>query len=1259
MKIKSIITFRLLAILYFFILILPLSAQPILVVDTIYLQNVPIHKVRSSYNGEIWFMDKNPSPQLYRINRRGILQNRTIEFADQIESGITDFVCPDTNELVVGTNNNFAFYYKQGTIHPLGVNQGLKDVESHINSVFLRRDVSTQFGNTWHDYMEFGIATNGGAYKADSIMESYEDISGYGFPVNVKFISKDDPYLLKYDYNGSPKIRFYHSDGIHEYNVDQPAEAGDILCGNIMHYGGSDIRQLYLGFQKGLVAMTFYYSYRYLTSQSIHAIANLTINDVLIAADSGLYYANSLLEPVKIDIGIDNYTAYDIEINNGNIHVATNIGLIQLINTNCFSYSSFFDQDKQYADFESGESISFIPRLSDGTNTWRWDFGDGASSIERFPHHQYEEEGNFHVSLITENGFCTDTSYSLAVAYKKSKLNETGYIMNTGLPFDEEGEYSYGVNLADLNGDLEQELFLPPTAILKFVNADSIIIQKFEFESLPRSVVIGDLNNDGLNEIIAGTEIYINQGNFTFQLKRINYDFTMYSTLKYCLLDFNNDGWLDIALAVNEKFALYLNKGDFNFEKIQNIFDDERNITAIKWIDIDNDDDNDLLITGSYYRNNSLYINEKGTYVKSFSGMFPNMKTDNLIFGDLNNDRRLDLYMNYEYENFLYVSRNDSFVICDQTWLTNERNLHYKWQYVFLNSSLSDFDNNGYLDCIKNAFDNRIIKVFMNYGNLIFKDDENSPFNQSAFQTVNNVISSDISSDGYPDIFLSGVDQYPKPQKDYLFLNKGTTNNWVKIKCVGSQSNYNAIGTKVFVKSATPGSWQYRFIESPNTIEAQNGYDIHFGLGASEILDSIEILWTSGKRSIFTNLDVNKTYTIVEPLIKYWGDTVICENVTPLFQMPQIEDVSYDWFMDHTLIAHNTNNLKITKPGKYKCIIHYPDLTDSTATITISHKAVSTSEIVFEGDSIFCPEDSSLISSLTYAGARYTWLINGIIDTNQIESFIYATDTFSFQQIIINNVGCSDTSNILTPKNFPSPLISLNETYSLCMGDSMEISVDTLYSEYIWSNGDTTASTVLHSTDWLSVKVWNEFHCLSEDTVHKVVWPLPYVELGKDTVIGYNEYLVIGACNSGTYTYMWNDSIEDCFRVFNGTELNIGHFEFSIIVTNQYNCISYDTLSIDVILYSGSEILKDNNLVIFPNPTDGKIKLYINSELIGPDTRIEVYNLNGELIDKLNVSIQQPQVIEYEFRNGIMGNYILRVVNDNHMEQQKIQLLRQ
>ncbi|RYZ50709.1 MAG: PKD domain-containing protein, partial [Chitinophagaceae bacterium] len=54
------------------------------------------------------------------------------------------------------------------------------------------------------------------------------------------------------------------------------------------------------------------------------------------------------------------------------------------------------------------ESVSFTNTSVEGTG-WTWDFGDGASSGEENPVHQYSDTGTFSVRLVVDNYGCRDT----------------------------------------------------------------------------------------------------------------------------------------------------------------------------------------------------------------------------------------------------------------------------------------------------------------------------------------------------------------------------------------------------------------------------------------------------------------------------------------------------------------------------------------------------------------------------------------------------------------------------------------------------------------------------------------------------------------------------------------------------------------------------------------------------------------------------------------------------------------------------------
>ena len=62
------------------------------------------------------------------------------------------------------------------------------------------------------------------------------------------------------------------------------------------------------------------------------------------------------------------------------------------------------------ADSPCSGNIEFTDESTGVPTTWEWDFGDGNSSTEEHPNHQYEESGTYMVSLTATNDLGTDTS---------------------------------------------------------------------------------------------------------------------------------------------------------------------------------------------------------------------------------------------------------------------------------------------------------------------------------------------------------------------------------------------------------------------------------------------------------------------------------------------------------------------------------------------------------------------------------------------------------------------------------------------------------------------------------------------------------------------------------------------------------------------------------------------------------------------------------------------------------------------------------
>lgn len=485
--------------------------------------------------------------------------------------------------------------------------------------------------------------------------------------------------------------------------------------------------------------------------------------------------------------------------------------------------------------------------------------------------------GEYVAFEVNSERVCDDPLPQINLAYDPAFSFDTPTI--AGLT--DSGGDNWSVSWGDYNGDGFDDVFVTEYSPLQANklytnNGDqtfTAVAGQFD-NDLASSLAStwGDYDNDGdLDLFVANSKgfsnyLYTNNGDGTFT-KETTGDIATYDG--YChsasWADYDNDGYLDIFVSdymPTRLNLLYHNNGDGTFTRIldNGISDESAFSIGASWADYDNDNDMDLFVPNVDKENFFYENNGDGTFVrKNIAGL-----TDVVInsvgssWADFDNDGDLDLFVANAGK-----KANDLFVNDGTGGLTQSSVLPASHQDDTHGSAFGDFDNDGDLDLFVTNDQDAANRFYTNDGDGSFSvfDTDLTEDARNSFGTA----VSDFDNDGDIDLFIanhSGDD-------NMLFVNsKGSCQNSLCAKLVGTVSNRSAIGAKIFVTAEVYGQTitQMREISGQTSGGAggQNSLNALFGLGEATLVDRIEIHWPSGLVQVLLNQPVNDCLTITE-----------------------------------------------------------------------------------------------------------------------------------------------------------------------------------------------------------------------------------------------------------------------------------------------------------------------------------------------------------------------------------------------------------
>lgn len=310
---------------------------------------------------------------------------------------------------------------------------------------------------------------------------------------------------------------------------------------------------------------------------------------------------------------------------------------------------------------------------------------------------------------------------------------------------------------------------------------------------------------------------------------------------------------------------------------------------------------------------------------------------------------------------------------------------------------------------------------------------------------------------------------------------------------------------------------------------------------------------------------------------------------------------SYSWSngaTSQTINVTGSNSYSVTITNSNGCLA-------SSASTTVTVNSLPAAPIITpSGVTTFC-QGGSVILDAGGGYFTYSWS-NGA--TSQT---INVTSSNNYSVTIADGNGCLASSALttVTVNSLPTaPTITAGGATTFCQGGSVTLDAGVGYSTYLWSNGASSQTINVISSDNYSVTITDGNGCSASSSITTVtVNPLPAIP-----TITQNGNVLSSSAATGNQWYL-NGSVINNEILQNYTITQIGNY--SLTVTDMNGCSSTSvTLSIITtdIKSESSSIDELEALSVYPNPNNGAFTLRFN--LLYIPIKITILNLLGEQI---------------------------------------------
>ncbi|MGN6617446.1 MAG: gliding motility-associated C-terminal domain-containing protein [Ilyomonas sp.] len=346
------------------------------------------------------------------------------------------------------------------------------------------------------------------------------------------------------------------------------------------------------------------------------------------------------------------------------------------------------------------------------------------------------------------------------------------------------------------------------------------------------------------------------------------------------------------------------------------------------------------------------------------------------------------------------------------------------------------------------------------------------------------------------------------------------------------------------------------------------GADTSLCTGTSITLDAgsgfVDYAWNNGETTQQIQVSSPGTYTIKAtnangcaakdtlivkdvlgvPTLELGNDTTICEGDSLLLNASD-NYKSYVWQDNST-----DSVLWVTKAGSYS--VKVENYCGGFVSDNINIKTLQPDNFNFPADTLKCVFDTLVLKApSSFSGLSFVPAENISIQQNSFQ-FSNATP-IAFILKGIDTKGCKVTDTILV-NLIQTPQVDLGADTAVCMNSNITVDAGSGFTNYVWNTGETAQQIVIKDSGSYTVKAYSTNGCYSADTINVSVHPPVNLNFSNDSLICKGSSYAI---NPGTFKkYLWQDGSTAPEYILKQPG------QYWVQVTDNYNCVSRDTLTI-------------------------------------------------------------------------------------------------